>query len=87
MNILLKLVNKIKTILLNFLNKSTASYFLYKFFFKLDSEKRIKKIKSQKNLFIIEQTFKDLNVSWSFPSTLRERGRKYYPQNKVCRKN
>ncbi len=78
MNILLKLVNKIKTILLNFLNKSTASYFLYKFFFKLDSEKRIKKIKSQKNLFIIEQTFKDLNVSWSFPSTLRERGRKYY---------
>ena len=78
MNILLKLVNKIKTHLLNYLNKSTTSYFLYKFFFKLDSEKRIKKIKSQKNLFIIEQTFNDLNFSWSFPSTLRERGRKYY---------
>ncbi len=78
MNIFSKLINKIKTRLINYVNKNTAPDYLYKFFFDFDSEKGIKKIKSKKNLFIIEESFQNSSLSWSFPSSLKERGRKCY---------
>lgn len=78
MNIFSKLILKIKQRFLNYINKSTTPHYLFKIFFNLDSHKALKKIKSKNNLFIIKQTFNNSSISWSFPSSLKERGRKCY---------
>ena len=78
MNIFSILILKIKRRLLIYINKNTTPHFLFKLFFDIDSHKGIKKIKSKNNLFITEQTFNNRSFSWSFPSELKERGRKCY---------
>ena len=78
MNFFSILIFKIKRRFLNFINKSTSPDFLFKLFFDIDSHKGIKKIKKKNRLFIIEQTFNNRFFSWSFPSSLKERGRKCY---------